>query len=169
MAGNVPMPLRQVVFLLALGHRFLLLRFYKGDLILVFNRCVVVSLFWWFYPQLGQGSISGGYWFACRSFFPAWDGCNFLILLLRVDLNAVLPQPSQVVTAHSAPHVASESFYLSCLYFYICSPLTLIGKGNRRPSGLLVSPQPLHAAARQTRVVLYLLFLFCGFLSGELI
>ena len=41
-------------------------------------------------------------------------------------------------------------------------------QGDRRQCDLPVSPQPLHAAARQTRVVLYLLFLFCGFLSGEL-
>ena len=76
----------------------------------------------------------------------------------------------QVVTALSALHVVSESFYLSCHYFCICRPPTLIGKGNRRPYDLIVSLQPLHAGARQTRVVLYLLlFLFCVFfLSGEL-
>ena len=42
-------------------------------------------------------------------------------------------------------------------------------QGTRRRCDLPVSPQPLHAGARQTRVVLYLLFLFCVFLSGELI
>ena len=147
------------------------IRCYKGDLIVVFNRYVVVSLFWWFYTHLKQGNTPGGHWFARRSFFPVWGRCNFLILLLSADLNAVLPQPSQVVTAHSVPHVASEPLYLSCLYCCICNPPTLIGKGDRQPSDFLVFLQPLHAGARQKTAVLYLLslFLFCGFLSGELI
>ena len=100
-------------------------------------------------------SIHGGHWFARRSSFPVWFRWNFLILLLSVDLNAALPQPSQVATAHLAPHVASGSFYLSCLYFCVCSPPTLIGVGGggRRPPGLLVSPRVLH-------VVLYLFIIY---------
>ena len=94
-------------------------------------------------------------------------GVILLILLLSAGLNVVLPQPRQVVTAYSAPQVASKSFYLSCLYFCIWGLPTLIGKGNRRPSDLLVSPQPLHEGARQTRIILYLLFLFCGFFYLE--
>ena len=91
--------------------------------------------------------------------------------MLSADLSAVLTQLIQVVAAHLAQHVASESFYLSFLYFRICSPPTLTGKGNRQPSDVLVSPQPLHAGAQQTKVVPYLLllFLFCNFLSGEMI
>ena len=143
---------------------------YKWDLILVFNRCIVVSLFGWFYLHLRQDNTFDEHWFAHPSFFTVWGRCNFLILLLSADLNAVLPQPSQVVTAHSAPHVASEPFYLSCLYCCICNLPTLIGKGDRRPSDFLVFLQPLHAGARQKTAVLYLLlFLFCRFLSGELI
>ena len=140
---------------------------YKWDLILVFNRCIVVSLFGWFYLHLRQDNTFDEHWFAHPSFFTVWGRCNFLILLLRADLNAVLPQPSQVITAHSAPRVPSESFYLSSLYFCVCSPPTFIGKGNRQPFDLLVSPQPLHAGARQAGVVLYLLllFLFFSFLS----
>ena len=111
-----------------LGLRFLSIRSYKGDLILVFNRCIVVSLLWWFYPHVRQGNTPGWHWLARRSFFPVWGRCNFLIPLLSADLSAVLPQPSQVVTAHLALHVASGSFYLSCLYFRICSPPTLIGR-----------------------------------------
>ena len=113
----------------------------------MFNRCVVVSLFWWFYPHLRQGNAPGGYWFVRRSFFPVWGTYNFLILLLSADLNAVLLQPSQVVTAHSAPHVASESFYLSCLYFCICSPPTLINKGT----GGSVTSQSLLSRCMQQR------------------
>ena len=113
----------------------------------MFNRCVVVSLFWWFYPHLRQGNAPGGYWFVRRSFFPVWGTYNFLILLLSADLNAVLLQPSQVVTAHSAPHVASESFYLSCLYFCICSPPTLISKGT----GGSVTSQSLLSRCMQQR------------------
>ena len=88
---------------------------------------VILSL-----PQ--QGNTPGRHWFARGSFFPVWGRCNFLILLLSADLNAVLPQSSQVVTAYLHLHVASESFYLSCLYFRICNPPTLISKGNRQPS-----------------------------------
>ena len=89
---------------------------------LLFNRCIVVFLFWWFYPHLRQGNTPGGHWFVRRSFFPVWGRCNFLILLLSTDLTAVLPQPSQVLAAHLTPHIASESFYLSCLCFCICTP-----------------------------------------------
>lgn len=131
-----------------LGYRLLYMGSYKEDLTLVFNRCIVVSLFCWFYPHLRQGNTPGGHWFARRSFFPVWGRCNFLILLLSAGLNALLPQPSQLVTTHLAPYVASEAFYLLRLYFRICSPPTLFGKENRQPSDLLVSPQPLHAGAR---------------------
>ena len=137
----------------------------------MFNQCVVVSLFWGFYSHLRHGNIHGGHWFARRSFFSVWGWCNFLILLLSADLNAVLLQPSQVVRAHSAPHVAWESSYLSCLYFCICSPPTLIGRGSRRPSDLLVSPQPLHAGTRLRQysrmssallnLILVVVLLFC--------
>ena len=144
---------------------------YNKKVMLPLNRCIAVSLFWWFYPYLRQGNTPGGHWFVCRSFFPLWGRCNFLIQLLCADLIAVLPQPSKAVTAHLTPHVAWESHYLSCLYFRICSPPTIISKGNRQPPGLLVSPQSQHTGARQTMVALYLLllFLFCSFLSGELI
>ena len=161
---------RSFLFSFSFSNRFMSMLSYKENSTLVFNRCVAASLFWWFYPHLRQGNTASGHWFARRSFFPVWGKCNFLILLLSADLNAVLPQPSRVVTAHSAPHVASESFYLSCLYFCICSPPILIGKGSRQLSDLLVSPRPLHAGARWAGVVLYLLlFLFCSFLSGEVI
>ena len=161
---------RSFLFSFSFSNRFMSMLSYKENSTLVFNRCVAASLFWWFYPHLRQGNTASGHWFARRSFFPVWGRCNFLILLLSADLNAVLPQPSRVVTAHLAPHVASEWFYLSCLYFCICSPPTLIGKGRRQLSGLLVSPRPLHAGARWAGVVLYLLlFLFCSFLSGEVI
>ena len=88
---------------------------------LLFNQYIVASLFWWFYPHLRQGNTPVGHWFVRCSFFPVWGRCNFLILLLNTDLKAVLPQPSQVVTACLAPHIASESSYLSWLYFRICT------------------------------------------------
>ena len=119
-------------------------------------------------PQTGY--TPGGHWFARRSFFPVWGRCNFLILLLSADLSVVLPQPHKVVTSHWSPHVASGSFYLSCLYFCVCRPPTLIGKGKLGPSDQLVSPQPLHCrgAADKSCSVFIISFYFVVFLSGEL-
>ena len=135
---------------------------------LLFNRCIVVSLFWWFYPHLRQGNTPGGHLFVRRSFFPVWGRCNFLILLLTADLTAVLPQPSQVVAAHLTPHMALESFYLSCLYFRICSFPTVTIKGDRQPSGLLAPVGACRSAAGNGySLLLLLLFLFCSFLFGE--
>ena len=74
------------------GHIFLRNRCYNNDFMLLFNRCIVVSLLWWFYPHLRQGNTSGRHWFVRRSFFPVWGRCTFLILLLSADLTAV---PSQ--------------------------------------------------------------------------
>ena len=116
---------------------------YKENSTLVFNRCVPASLFWWFYLHLRQGNTASGHWFARRSFFPVWGRCNFLILLLSADLNAVLPQPSQVIAVHLASHVASEWFCLSCFYFRICSPPTIIDEG--KPAA--VGPPNLSPAA----------------------
>ena len=153
-----------------LGHIFLRNRCYNKDFMLLFNRCIVVSLFWWFYPHLRQGNTPGGHWFVRRSFFPVWGRCNFLILLLSADLTAILPQPSQVVAAHLTPPMASESFYLSCLYFRICSSPTVISKGDWQPSELLASPQLVHAGERQVMVVLYyyyfVIFYLKSFRSG---
>ena len=132
---------------------------------LVFNGFLVVTLFWQFYPHLGQSNTPDGHWFAHSSFFSVWGRCNFLILL-----------PGQVVAAHLAPHVtwappvAWGSFYLSCLYFCVCGAPFLIGGWDQRPSGILVSPRRLRAGARRAWVALYLLLLlFCSFSSGELI
>ena len=130
-----------------------------------------MSLFWWFYPHLRQGNTLGGHWFVRRSFFPVWGRSNFLILLLSADLTAVLPQPSQVVASHLTPPIASKSFYLSCLHSRICSSPTVISKGDRQPSELVVSHQLVQAGARQVMVVLnyyyyYLVFYLESFRSG---
>ena len=127
---------------------------------LLFNRCIVVSLFCWFYPHLRQSNTPSGHWFVRRSFFPVWSTCNFLILLLSADLTAVLPQPSQIVAAHLTPHMASESLHLSCLHFRICSSPTVISTGDRQPSELLAPPQSVDARARQVMVVLYYYYCF---------
>ena len=123
-------------FFWPLGHKFLCMGSYNKDLMLLFNQYIVASLFWWFYPHLRQGNTPVGHWFVRCSFFPVWGRCNFLILLLNTDLKAVLPQPSQVVTACLAPHIASESSYLSWLYFRICtlSPSSARETGSRLAS-----------------------------------
>ena len=102
-------------------------------------------------------SIHGGHWFARCSSFPVWFRWNFLILLLSVDLNAALPQPSQVAIAHLAPHVASGSFYLSCLYFCVFSPPALIGVGE---GGVAAAwpPSLSQGAACCSLFIYYLLF-----------
>ena len=126
---------------------------------LLFNRCIVVSLFWWFYPHLRQGNTPGGHWFVRRNFFPVWGRCNFLILLLSADLTAVLPQLSQVVAAHLTLHMALESFYLSCLYFRICSFTTVTIKGGRQPFGLLAPVSVGRSAAGNGCSLLLLLII----------
>ena len=61
--------------------------------------------------------------------------------------------------------MASESFYLSCLYFRICSSPIVISTGDRQPSELLAPPQSVHAGARQVIVVLSIAQCCVGFVT----
>ena len=70
-----------------LGHIFLCKRSYNKRLILLFNRCILVSLFWWFYPHPRQRKTPGGHWFVRRSFFPLWGRCNFFYSVAKCGFN----------------------------------------------------------------------------------
>ena len=154
------------------------MRSYRGQVFLVFNRCMVVSLFWWFSPHLRQGNTPNGYCFAPRSFFPVWGRCNFLSQLLSTDFNAVMWQPSLVATACVAPHESSESVYLCPIYvtFYLCLfPYLQHSHSQRQVKSAAIWPPSLSLDAACRIAVdkgyspLLLLFLFCIFLSAELI
>ena len=78
----------------------------------------------------------------------------------------MLQQPSQIVAAHLTPPMASESFYLSCLYLRICSSPTVISKGDWQQTELLASPQSVHAGERQVMVVLYYYYFVVFYLES---
>ena len=107
-------------------------RSYKEEviLVLVLNRFIVLSLFWWFYPHLRHGNTPGGHWLARCSFFLAWGRCNFLSLLLSADLSAELQKPKQVVAA-PALNIVSGSF----IYHVFISVASVLPPSSARATG----------------------------------